>query len=536
MWLNFIFQRPEPAPFLEALLYHEAARLSLTGYEAFPTPFSYHFALEGSHESLLAFAENLSKNLPLSLFFSFERLEPLESLPDSFVLIEGRESTQEELSPLEIARFLPKERSIPALPFEATFRLAGREWHAPSGAELYEAFEALATRVAEGGSILVDTRRGRYEISLKARDCKASFMACDLASAEVMFRASSAEISALATWEKPTIELPPKGLFLERFEGVEYPQGGVEVGLPYDLALTILAHFWREREIEVVALSPSDSVSGEGFFSENLPPLPALKVALGEDGTLIVIEDERLEACDSYPELLSLLQEQHGVEQGMALHLSAHAPSYFWLLQGAEKRSLMRFELPLSPANLWERIATQSETSARLSHNFATQFPELAARIQATHAEGISENLNDWLAMAGFFLGFVEEWDIAKAQAALHARAKGFLGSKGPRVDFALYKDEAGRVSLDKERVIRSCMSFKLAGVDEETLAFGVVDSFAEFWGNLLRDMSENFAVSSVILSGDLLAHRPFLNKLIQYTPKHLKLHFPLRAPLDIAR
>lgn len=543
MWLNFIFRRTAPVPFLESILIKEAKKESLRFQRSLFDSFSYGFVVGGEREPLLRFSENLSKNLPLSLFFFFIKVEPLEGEPLSLeTLAENPAQGVMDFTPLEMEAFLPKEgeRSLRSLPWRVSFWLQGEKRENLEGEVLYEAFEALAKKVLEGESILITTRRGLYQLSLKGTkktqkgENKPLFMPLDVASAELLFRVCEPELNALATWEKPRIELAPKGVFLDRFEGALYPESGVEVLLPYDLPLMILSHFLRAHEVEMVVLERALEGEGEGLFYENSEPLESLKVCVSDDSTVLVTDRERGGLIPDYSTLISkLLEENHLHEGALALHLSHHAPSYFWLIQGEARRSVMRFELPLNPALLWQEIAQSGETGESLTQNFSREFSELAKRIQNSQTQGVSENLNDWVGMAGFFLGLQEEWNPKGAQEVLWSKAKAFLGAKGPRVDFPLKKEESGRVGLDAIRVIRSCMSFKLAGIDDETLAFGVIDSLAEFWGNLLRDMSENFAQERVILSGSLLANRAFLNKILQYTPKHLQLHFPLQTPLD---
>ena len=98
--------------------------------------------------------------------------------------------------------------------------------------------------------------------------------------------------------------------------------------------------------------------------------------------------------------------------------------------------------------------------------------------------------------------------------------ASQFLGSKGPRIDFRLEKNEEGKIYLDTLRTLRSVMSFKLAGVEKELLCFGILDSFAEFFANLSRDMEENYNTKGIIISGELFLNKQFIDQFIHYLPK----------------
>ena len=99
-------------------------------------------------------------------------------------------------------------------------------------------------------------------------------------------------------------------------------------------------------------------------------------------------------------------------------------------------------------------------------------------------------------------------------------KAGEFVGAKGPRIDFRLEKDKEGKIYLDTLRTLRSVMSFKLAGVESELLCFGILDSMAEFFANLSRDMEENYSTKGIIICGEMFLNKQFLDQFIHYLPK----------------
>lgn len=97
---------------------------------------------------------------------------------------------------------------------------------------------------------------------------------------------------------------------------------------------------------------------------------------------------------------------------------------------------------------------------------------------------------------------------------------------RGPRIDYKLVR-ENNRIVLDYARILRSVMSFKLAGVENELLCFGVVDSLAEFIGTLAGDMLLNYGIKDVFVCGDLLLWQCFLDKIVKALPKNMNVSFP---------
>ncbi|GAA8679620.1 hypothetical protein HpBT339_15870 [Helicobacter pylori] len=67
-------------------------------------------------------------------------------------------------------------------------------------------------------------------------------------------------------------------------------------------------------------------------------------------------------------------------------------------------------------------------------------------------------------------------------------------------------------------------MSFRLAGVENEILSLGILDSLAEFLGNFIWDNAQNFSVQEVTIAGDFFGEKVFLDLFVQYFPKTLTL------------
>lgn len=67
-------------------------------------------------------------------------------------------------------------------------------------------------------------------------------------------------------------------------------------------------------------------------------------------------------------------------------------------------------------------------------------------------------------------------------------------------------------------------MSFRLAGVENEILSLGILDSLAEFLGNFIWDNAQNFSVQEVTIAGDFFGEKVFLDLFMRYFPKTLAL------------
>ncbi len=141
-----------------------------------------------------------------------------------------------------------------------------------------------------------------------------------------------------------------------------------------------------------------------------------------------------------------------------------------------------------------------------------------------------SSNLIDIFDSAATILGFHAQESNDKN--AIFYRAYRFVRERGPRIDYKLLRKD-NEISLDYHRIIRSCLSFKCAGMEDEILCFGLLDSLSEFVATLVRDTLTNLAIDKVLLLGDMLSHHIFLDRILEYLPKNIQLLLPKDGLID---
>lgn len=106
--------------------------------------------------------------------------------------------------------------------------------------------------------------------------------------------------------------------------------------------------------------------------------------------------------------------------------------------------------------------------------------------------------------------------------------ASDFLGRNGPRVDYEMSQN----YTLNTAKTIKSVMSYKLAGVDDKVLSYGIVESLAYFLSDFLDDLSKEFHFDFAILEGSLFEEKPLSQKLLKLTQNRAK--FSKRYGLEI--
>ncbi|WP_456449814.1 hypothetical protein [Hydrogenimonas sp.] len=118
---------------------------------------------------------------------------------------------------------------------------------------------------------------------------------------------------------------------------------------------------------------------------------------------------------------------------------------------------------------------------------------------------------------------------MSEASKRLLDNAAAFKGKKGPRID---YKLKEGR-KLDPLWSVRTAMSFRLAGVDDLTLSFGVVESFSEFLSTMIDDIQTDMGLDAVVMCGSLFGEKKILQKTHLLIAKNHVVYFNKNLPMD---
>ena len=400
----------------------------------------------------------------------------------------------------------------------------------------------------------------------------------NLSTLRTYMRAEAAQCDALASYEKPSMMLNTKEVFSEAL-GRE-----VECVLAYDLFLGVLGERCSAGQMDYVFVRELDSalgLNGEADWEPNPPYHIAYtqevpqeeRVVLAQNGLVLYCGESRAQSLQeiihAHGDLLdearelaeaggsnpppsqksrlqkareerlggkiaeaknsSGAQETRRLEGNEALivSLSRDNPMCFWLKSGEKYQSALNAEFELNARLVFEGIASYKDGDKLLA-NFRRAVPQIDAHLESYgEVSQKSRNIFAFLGVVARVLGYGED------AHALLENAKGYVRDKGPRIDYKLIKSPQNILSLDYPKILRSCMSFYLAGVDRETLSYGVLDSLGEFVGNLMQDLCVNFAARKILLCGNLLEEKILLDKILHYAPRDVRLILPKKGYLD---
>lgn len=460
------------------------------------------FYLQASTETTLEFAQKLSEILPFSLDFSFLSLKEITEPLDENLFQTTSLSKPLFMNAKEHQDFLDKNASLyaNALGFVKNTAFKGDTIHSPK--ELIDCLTQLKEALKTQEFIPVHTSRGALSLSLK--NPSPSVIFSDLSSVLSCTKLPLEDAKYLASLEKPSIKASLKSVFKDTFKNDE-----IIAQLPYDPILNLLCHILQDEGIEFVFMHESRSCEALLHY-ETLFKTPKRLIT----PTKKFVLENHLSTLPFKDELEFLKETPHSI----VLYISFKRPTRLLLHANGSLKTLLSVSFDF---NQIFNLLKQDEKASRMLQNYATKFPNFYARLLELSKYNLGgANLLDFFCILGFVLGYSEDFC---AQSVIPL-AKECLRPKGPRIDYKILKDDSLKMALNFSKIMHSAMSFRLAGVENEILSLGVLDSLAEFLGNFIWDNAQNFSVQEVTIAGDFFGEKVFLDLFVRYFPKTLAL------------
>ncbi|MGL2791108.1 protein hydE [Helicobacter pylori] len=484
-------------PLLEQMVLHLQARF----YSVYKDNMT-SFYLQASAETTLEFAQKLSEILPFSLDFSFLSLKEITEPLDENLFQTTSLSKPLFMNAKEHQDFLDKNASLYAdtLGLIENTAFKGKMIYSPK--ELIDCLTQLKGMLKTQDFIPIFTSRGALSFSLK--NPSPSVIFSDLSSVLTCTKLPLEDAKYLASLEKPSIKAPLKSVFKDTFKNDE-----IIAQLPYDPILNLLCHILQDEGIEFVFTHESHSCETllhyEALFKTPKRLItPTKNFVLENNLSTLPFKDE-----------LEFLRE---TPNSIVLYISFKRPTRLLLHANGSLKTLLSVGFDF---NQIFNLLKQDEKASRMLKNYAAKFPDFYARIAELSQYNLGgANLLDFFRILGFVLGYSEDFH----SHSVISLAKECLRPKGPRIDYKILKDDSLKMALNFSKIMHSAMSFRLAGVENEILSLGILDSLAEFLGNFIWDNAQNFSVQEVTIAGDFFGEKVFLDLFVRYFPKTLAL------------
>ncbi|MGL2437323.1 protein hydE [Helicobacter pylori] len=484
-------------PLLERMALHLQARF----YSVYKDNMT-SFYLQASAEITLEFAQKLSEILPFSLDFSFLSLKEITEPLDENLFQTTSPSKPLFMNAKEHQDFLDNNSSLYAdtLGLIENTAFKGKMIHSPK--ELIDCLTQLKGMLKTQDFIPISTSRGALFFSLK--NPSPSVIFSDLSSVLTCTKLPLEDAKYLASLEKPSIKAPLKSVFKDTFKNDE-----IIAQLPYDPILNLLCHILQDEGIEFVFMHESRSCEALLYY-EALFKTPKRLITPTKNFVL----ENHLSTLPFKDELEFLRETPNSI----VLYFSFKRPTRLLLHANGSLKTLLSVGFDF---NQIFDLLKQDEKASRMLKNYAAKFPDFYARIVELSQYNLGgANVLDFFRILGFVLGYSEDFH----SHSVISLAKECLRPKGPRIDYKILKDDSLKMALNFSKIMHSAMSFRLAGVENEILSLGILDSLAEFLGNFIWDNAQNFSVQEVTIAGDFFGEKVFLDLFVRYFPKTLAL------------
>jgi hypothetical protein len=153
-------------------------------------------------------------------------------------------------------------------------------------------------------------------------------------------------------------------------------------------------------------------------------------------------------------------------------------------------------------ADLLDDIARTDENAARLLANYRAAFPETTDQLAAygSDLDDLETPALGWLFLACSLVLSLDDTDAARALQI----------SSGVKVDTVVIEQD-GQYLLDGRRLLRSLMSYRIAGVPTPLLAHSIFESLGDFVADAIRRLLRDWTTDAVVCAGDLFAGNEIL-------------------------
>lgn len=199
------------------------------------------------------------------------------------------------------------------------------------------------------------------------------------------------------------------------------------------------------------------------------------------------------------------------IENALLISLSFDKPSKFISYKDDEIKELDSISFESNPRILFETLKTKTKIGGKLADNYLKAFPTKEHYIYSLdETPKESSNLCDLFSAICMLIGEDREYKNQE----LVSLAEQFIHNYASKYAMKFKADSEGKYNVDFSKFINPLFSYAVGGLDIYGLCYGVIDSYAESFG----DIAGGF--ENIVLCGDVFEAKSnslFVKKLLQY-------------------
>lgn len=202
--------------------------------------------------------------------------------------------------------------------------------------------------------------------------------------------------------------------------------------------------------------------------------------------------------------------QEENLNHVLLIELNYEKDSLLYSYKDGEVKRIDGFSFESNPRVLFDTLATKTKIGGKLAQNYFKAFPSKEGFIQTLSQESkISGNLCDMFSVICTLLGE----DRLYSNAELTPIAEAFIHNYASKYAMKFKPDDEGKYNVDFSKFLNPVFSYAVGGLDLYGVCYGVLDSYAESFGEIASGYEH------IILSGDVFSSSPnlFTQKFLQY-------------------
>jgi len=489
------------------------------------------------------FSKDFAKKLPNSIFLYQTEVNVIEEMPTGECKL--LENSLEAPFCLDCLESITDKNSKNYYNIFTQCDLCG--YHIDGEHKNYkDIFQTMASSIKDGYNFKINTFYGTYNIGQITQDSEKfdfDIVAYDYATISKYTNAKDYELKALASFEKPFIRLNTNLKF--KIDISELKRELYRFKLADDFILHLLMNELHLVGVDMLFIT-KDDIEVKDFINlvdpKELEPIEVVASSshiafVKGDRSLPKFSNNSVKTIPSVGAIYSIIKE-HDLDKKytnmVGVYLSKTRQNTI-LLHGEKFGTvnflLLEFELN-SIKNIFDNIINTNDTGKKLIENYKNKFSTLYEYIVNIKFNKGRLNIYELWGVLSMILGFSDIDSIEENAKILEENTLLFLGDRGPRIDYKLIQKDK-LTTIDPLMIVRSAISFKLAGIDTLTLSYGIVESFVEFISNEIDTLQENMGTEAVLFAGSLLQNNKLFAKLVQETSSNHKIYFNNQLLVD---
>lgn len=494
-------------------------------------------------EVIEEFSTYLSNNVPMSLFFKGIDIKTVEKMPNIGLDIKDNKNklsfcskclkeVEDSSSTNYYNAFYSCSNCETKL--EKSNFILRNEQEIIKKENNIEYFEYLAKLINDGKKVEIKTFSGSFVFSKleniqdKHQD-RLKVLCTSLENISKIFVASKQEVVALASIEKPSISLrvneifKNKNIFKNTYINVRYAN---------DLILYFLSKELEKYKIDFLYYVELSKADYEFSFEskKDIELLDIIEVKFLNNKAHIIKSKSYDKSLDTLyskfddnnkAQLMTLLQENKLYDSSIISFYfsSKHKDNICLYSQEVDGLlDILNINESCKIKNVFDKIS-EDEKGNRLINNYKEKFLD-------DYTKAVSETKDD-KRIYSFYNIFKLLEKALNFNNDILTNAQDALLEKGPRIDYRLKdSDKFYNKEFKIEKLLQSCLSFKLAGVDENTISLGIVESLCHFISAQIDLVNEEIKLDGIALSGDMFLNDKFTQILNKSITKNYKIYY----------